>query len=322
MILLLLACGLEDAPRPGDTGTLEFEVPRGATARGLADELEATGLVRDAWRWEWFLRAGADGSCVKAGVHEVGPGMAAPELLAALCSAPIPDEVPFTVVEGWRARDIDAALAAAGLAKPGAYLEAAADPGAIEASFALPESGLEGYLFPETYQVPRVGMDVGTLVRRQVAMFQERFYATYSGEAAPAAGEKRTLHEVVIMASMLEREEPSPKNRPLVSGILWKRLDADWNLGVDATSRYTLDDWNDRKAFLKKLRDPADPWNTRLRGGLPPTPIGNPGLAALEAALRPVASDAWYYLHDSEKALHTGRDVREHEANRRRYGVY
>lgn len=161
-----------------------------------------------------------------------------------------------------------------------------------------------------------------SLVRRQVAMFEERFYATYLAAPRPEVGEKRTLHELVVMASMLEREEPSPENRPLVAGILWKRLDADWNLGVDATSRYTLDDWNDRREFLKKLRDPADPWNTRLRGGLPPTPIGNPGRAALEAALRPVPSDAWYYLHDGDRVLHTGRSVREHEANRRRYGVY
>jgi UPF0755 protein len=110
--------------------------------------------------------------------------------------------------------------------------------------------------------------------------------------------------------------------RPRVAGVLWKRLDQGWNLGVDATSRYTLKDWNDRKAFLRQLRDHSDPYNTRLRQGLPPTAIGNPGIVALEAALASEASDAWYYLHDASRVVHFGRNAAEHEANRRRYGVW
>jgi UPF0755 protein len=107
-----------------------------------------------------------------------------------------------------------------------------------------------------------------------------------------------------------------------VAGILWKRLDSGWKLGVDATSRYTLDDWNDRKAFLKQLRDPKDPYNTRLLDGLPPTAIGAPSLPSLNAALSPQASEFWYYLHDADKVLHPARNAEEHEANRKRYDVY
>ena len=124
------------------------------------------------------------------------------------------------------------------------------------------------------------------------------------------------------MASMLEKEEPKAENRPLVSGIIWKRLDEGWKLGIDATSRYTLEDWSDRKSFLKKLRDPSDPYNTRLRQGLPPTAIGNPTLSALEAALEPKDSPYWYYLHDKDKNLHPAKDSRGHEANRKKYNVY
>jgi UPF0755 protein len=124
------------------------------------------------------------------------------------------------------------------------------------------------------------------------------------------------------MASMLEREEPTPSQRSLVAGILWKRLDHGWKLGVDATSRYTLEEWNDRGAFLRQLRDANDPYNTRLREGLPPTAIGNPGLVSLEAALAPIESEYWYYLHDADKILRPGRNAAEHEALRRRYNVY
>jgi UPF0755 protein len=126
----------------------------------------------------------------------------------------------------------------------------------------------------------------------------------------------------VIMASLLEREEPRPELRPQVAGVLYNRLDHSMPLGVDATSRFKLDDWNDRAAFLKMLRDLDDPYNTRQRAGLPPGPIGAPGLASLVAALRPEPTPYWYYLHDRNAVIHFARTLKEHEANRRKYDVW
>ncbi|MES2645192.1 MAG: endolytic transglycosylase MltG [Myxococcota bacterium] len=316
MLVLLLGCDLEAPADPSATTEVMFEVPAGSTARGLGDDLVAAGLLPAEWKWEWFLRLGADGSCIKAGRHRVRANMDAPTLLAALCGAPVPKDEPFTIPEGWRARDIDAALTAKGWIQAGAYLEATRDIAAYTAPFPLPTNGtLEGYLYPETYKVEPDNFQPKELVQRQLDTFAARF-----GEGRPLG--TRSLHAVVTMASLLEREEPRPTNRPLVAGILWRRIDAGWNLGVDATSRYTLEDWNDRKSFLKQLRDPTDPWNTRLRPGLPPTPIGNPGVVALEAAAAPVASDFWYYLHDADQNLHASRSEAEHEGFRRRYNVY
>ena len=242
--------------------------------------------------------------------------MDAPTLLAALCGPPVPEDVPFTVVEGWRIREIDAALAAKGWSAPGAYLAAATHPETFHATFLLPPNTLEGYLYPETYMVSPDRFDPHVFIQRQLDTFAARFY-NVDGKALA-----RPLHDVVIMASMIEREEPSPANRPLVAGILWKRLDAGWNLGVDATSRYTLEDWNDRGAFMKRLYDADDPWNTRLRGGLPSTPIGNPGVVALRASAAPEESAYWYYLHDAAQQIHPSRTREEHEAYRRKYDVY
>lgn len=316
MLLWLLACDLEAPADPAATAELMFEVPAGATARGLGDELLGAGLLEAEWKWEWFLRTSADGSCVKAGRHRVRANMDAPALLAALCGAPVPKDEPFTIPEGWRARDIDAALTAKGWIQAGAYLEATRNVAAYTTSFPLPTNGtLEGYLYPETYRVEPDAFAPKALVQRQLDTFAARFVQGRE----PGV---RSLHAVVTMASLLEREEPMPANRPLVAGILWRRIDAGWNLGVDATSRYTLDDWNDRKAFLKQLHDKTDPWNTRHRGGLPPTPIGNPGVDALEAAAAPVASEFWYYLHDADRVLHPSRSEAEHEGYRRRYNVY
>jgi len=178
---------------------------------------------------------------------------------------------------------------------------------------------LEGYLYPETYGVVPLSFTVDGLLQRQLDTFAARIWTPFEAEIKKSG---RTLHELVTMASLLEREEPTPAQRPLVAGILWKRVDAKVPLGVDATSRYELAHWNDRAAFLKKLRDVNDVWNTRHKPGLPPGPIGAPTVASFLAALRPVTSDNWYYLHDAQRVLHPSRNAQEHEALRAKYNVY
>jgi UPF0755 protein len=300
---------------PLATTEVEFEVPKGASARSLGPTLEAQGLISAAWHWEAYLRLNDAGGCLKAGRFRVSPAMPVPELLGVFCGVPLADDVAFTVLEGWRIREIDAALVAEGWIAAGEYAALAAQPERFTLPFALAGDDLEGLLYPDSYRVEPDRWDTAAFIQRQVDTF-----AVVWGELTVSGD--RTPYDVVIMASMVEREEPRPANRALVAGILWKRLDGGWNLGVDATSRYSLDQWNDRGAFLKNLRDPNEAYNTRLRGGLPPGPIGNPGRSALEAAVAPEVSEWWYYLHDKDKNLHPARDSRGHEANRRKYDVY
>ena len=316
VLTLLFGCVDPDAPvNPGDDTELVFEVPKGSTANGIAPKLEAEGLIPGEFSWKMFLRS-ADASCLKAGRFKVRKSMSLNELLETLCGAPLADEVPFTVIEGWRIRDIDEALAATGRMEAGAYKKLALSK-AVDAPFDVPGETLEGYLWPETYMIPADGdIDPKALIERQLKTFDDRFRSKHSDFG------KRSLHEVVTMASMLEREEPKPSQRPMVAGILWKRIDNGWQLGVDATSRYELAKWNDRKAFLKKLRDENDRYNTRKKKGLPPTPIGNPTLASLEASMAPIESEFWYYLHDHQGNLHPAKDANGHEANRKKYNVY
>lgn len=322
VLLLLSACGMladqYGAPAdPLDATEVEFTVPAGSTARSLAPSLAEQGLVGEADDFVMYVRLTKEGSCIKAGRHRLRPDMSAHSLIESLCAAPLPDDVPFTVVEGWRIREIDAALAAKGWSQPGEYAALAATPSRFTAPFPLPEDSLEGYLFPETFMVLPDKWDTAAFIQRQLDLFNERFWSVHQGELG-----ERSLQEVVVMASLLEREEPRPANRHLVAGIIWKRLDSGWALGVDATSRYTLEEWNDRKAFLVRLRDAGDPYNTRLRLGLPPTAIGNPGLASLEGAIAPEESEYWYYLHDKEGRIHPSRNQAEHEAFRREYGIW
>ena len=303
---------------PASAPDVEVTVARGATARALGPLLAQQGLIKDARVWRYFLwRRGALNA--KAGRHLVSARMPMAALATALEGVPIPDDVPFSVIEGWRLRDIDKALVEKGWARPGEYIKAASDPTKFRAVFPLPEGTLEGYLYPETYQVPVAGVDLHALIQRQLDTFGERFFTPYKAEIQTSG---RSLHQLVVMASMLEREEPLPAQRPTVAGILWKRFDKKTGLGVDATSRYELDEWNDRKAFLVKLRDKDDPWNTRTKVGLPPGPIGAPTVASLLAAARPETNAFWYYLHDATKKLHPSKNAAEHEALRAQFNVY
>jgi UPF0755 protein len=302
-----------------DATEVVFEVPRGATPGRLGPLLEDADVIDDAGAFGNYVRITDEGGCLKAGRFHLSRSMSAGEILETLCGVPLANDEPFTVVEGWRIREIDAALTERGWIQPGEYTALARTPDQFTAPYPLPEQSLEGYLYPETYMVSPDRFTAEAFIQRQLDTLAEVFYTP--NEAAVTES-PREFSELIIMASMLEREEPTPSNRPLVAGILWKRLDSRWNLGVDATSRYTLAEWNNRSAFIEKLFDPEDPYNTRLKGGLPPTAIGNPGKVALNAALDPVDSEYWYYLHDSAQVIHPSRNVAEHNAFKRQYNVH
>jgi UPF0755 protein len=320
LLVLAAATGCADPDAvvdPADANPIVFEVPKGATGQKVGELLVADGIVGSAWNWKLSLRQ-LDGSCIKAGKHELRRSMSLREILAQLCAAPIPDDVPFTVLEGWRISDIDKALAAKGWIEPGAYAVLATTK-AVEAPFPVASPTYEGYLYPETYMVPpdKERFSAEKLIRRQLETFRDRFLVVHEGDLGP-----RSLHDVVVVASMIEREEPTPAYRPIVAGIIYKRLDRGIALGIDATSRYKLENWEDEKAFRAVLKDPADDYGTRVRVGLPPGAIGNPSLSALQAAIKPEPSEFLYYLHDAQGRFHGGRTAAEHEANRAKHNVY
>ncbi|MBL9039565.1 MAG: endolytic transglycosylase MltG [Archangium sp.] len=296
-----------------------FEVPKGTVGSKVPKLLNAAGLLSDLPRAQLYVKLHPPAP--KFGKHQLTQGMSLAQVLEQLGRAPIPDDVSVTILEGWRLADTDEALAA--LTPPlmvkGAYLAAASDPSRYTIPFPFSAPTLEGYVLPNTFAVPSVGFDPQRLIQRQLDAFHAAFSKPYAEEISKSG---RSLHDLVIVASMLEREEPTPANRPTIAGVIYRRLAKKVPLGIDATSRYSLAEWNDRVAFLARLRDPNDVYNTRLRTGLPAGPIGAPTLDSLLAALRPVESEWLYYLHDKNRVLHFARTAAEHEANRRTYDIY
>lgn len=301
---------------PGDTADILFEVKKGRSAKGLANALKDKDLIDATWKWKWYARS--NGGCLKAGKFNLRRSMGMDEIMQTLCGTPLSEEVPLTIPEGFRIKDTDRLLAEKGWIKPGEYTRLA-EGKKVAAPFEVTAKTYEGFLYPETYMVTpgKDAFSAEKLIQRQLELFNERFLKPFGKSLG-----KRTLEEVVIMASMVEREEPKDKNRPMVAGILWKRIDNGWQLGVDATSRYSLEYWNDERAFRQKLKDPSDPYSTRIHKGLPPTAIGAPSQSSLEAAVNPKESPYWYYLHDAQGTFHGGVDANHHERNRAKHNVY
>lgn len=149
---------------------------------------------------------------------------------------------------------------------------------------------LEGFLFPATYELPR-DASVKDLIERQLTAFEDNLAGLDLGYAK---SKNLTVYDLVTIASMIEREIQVPEERKLAAAVIYNRLKAGTPLGIDATIRYEDQNY-DEQILLSRLDEPT-PYNTRINTGLPPTPIGNPGLASLEAAADPARSDVFFFV--------------------------
>jgi UPF0755 protein len=180
------------------------------------------------------------------------------------------------------------------------------------AAFLTLSKDKQGYLFPDTYSFdPDVSADV--VVNTLMKTFEEKT-ATFADDFAAS---KRSKKDIIIMASILEKEAANSEEMPVVAGILWKRINLGIALQVDAPLALMLGKTS-AELTAKDLQNPS-PYNTYVHRGLVPAPITNPGLDAIAAALRPVESPYLYYLHDSKGAIHYASTFEGHKQNKALY---
>lgn len=179
----------------------------------------------------------------------------------------------------------------------------------------------EGYLFPDTYLIPReasAGSVIGILEKNFNRKFNEKLQQE-------ARRKELTSYEVLILASLVEKEARLNKDRPEVAGILLKRLKNDWPLQVDATVQYAIGYQSNEKTWWKKELTNYDlkinsPYNTYINKGLPPAPIANPGVASIQAVVEANEnSPYWFYLSDKNGKIHYAKTIEEHTENVRKY---
>lgn len=187
-------------------------------------------------------------------------------------------------------------------------------PNFNEKSFVTLGTKWEGYLFPDTYFFSKID-GPADMISVMKDNFDERI-GEISGDIEKTG---KSLNEIITMASIIDREVKTPKDRRIVSGILWKRIASGMPLQVDATFEYYL---NKTTSDLTKTDLKSDsPYNTYVNKGLPPTPIGNPGWDAILAALHPTETDYWFYLSDKTGTMRYAKTFDEHKANRKKYGI-
>ena len=163
----------------------------------------------------------------------------------------------------------------------------------------MTRDSLEGFLFPASYEFTQ-RTTARELVADQLAAFRDRFSTV---DLAYARSRNLTPYDVLIIASMIEKETAIPRERRLVSAVIYNRLRHRMPLGIDATIRYGLDIPGTKSLTKEALRSPS-PFNTRIQAGLPPTPIANPGLASIRAAANPARVDYLYYVRKPKSLSH------------------
>jgi UPF0755 protein len=192
------------------------------------------------------------------------------------------------------------------------YAAATAKPVLIQ-GFGSKRLPFEGFLFPDTYDFDRLST-ASQLVANQLQEFTSKWSAL---NLSYAKSKNLTPYEVLTIASMVEGEAQVPSERPLVAAVIYNRLHAHMPLGIDATLRYGLHIPPTESLTQSELHNPT-PYNTRTHDGLPPTPINNPGLAAIEAAARPAKVDYLYFVRKPDHKHHyftsNYQDFLQHEA--------
>ncbi|MDP3724400.1 MAG: endolytic transglycosylase MltG [bacterium] len=312
-LIILVACflawrwwqGALQSPSATDAQKI-FVIQEGEAIQSVGQRLYKEGLIKSPTAFRLYLRFSGVGQKIQAGDFRLRPNMPLTDLVRELQHGQL--DIWVTLIEGWRVEE---------------FAEE------VERVFGLSPSDFqlvseEGYMFPDTYLFPR-DVSAATIAARLKAEFETRL-SVKMREVLRAQG--RTVEDVVILASLVEREAHKDPDRAIVAGILQNRLALRMPLQVDATVQYALgyQDQEQKSPWWKQDLTTDDlqvdsPYNTYRHIGLPPAPICNPGLSALTAAVYPQETDYLYYIHDRDGNIYYATTNEEHEVNKNKIGI-
>jgi len=283
-----------------DKSQVLFVVPEGSGIRAISNDLKEQGLIKDDIVFFLLIKQLGYDKKIQAGDFRLSPSMSAKEIAEELTTGTL--DIWVTIPEGKRAEEI-------------ADIMSDRLPG-YEESWRDILIANEGYLFPDTYLIPR-DADIETVVAILRNTFEQK-YATVTNSTG------LTREQIVILASMIEREAKHDEDRPIVSSVMHNRLNINMGLQIDATIQYAKGKIGDNWWYpvtLSEYQSVKSPYNTYLQAGLPPGPISNPGLPSLEAAANPARTDYIYYITDKNGVNRYSKTAEGHQENIRRYGL-
>ncbi|HWH10180.1 MAG TPA: endolytic transglycosylase MltG [Solirubrobacteraceae bacterium] len=275
-------------------GTVDVVIPAGAGTSAIGSLLAKDHVISSAFFFKLRAELSGKRGKIESGRYVLRQGMSYGAVLSALtgtAAQPAVAAVKVTIPEGDSRTEIAAIAKRAGIV--GEYLAASVHSHVLKPSdYGAPASvrSLEGFLFPDTYDL-LPGDPVSKLINEQLVAFKQNIANV---DLTAARHLNLTTYDVVTIASMVEREAQVARERPLIAAVIYNRLKANMPLGIDATLRFALNDFD--KPLTNSQLASNSPYNTRLHRGLPPTPIGNPGLASLEAAAHPAKVSYLYYV--------------------------
>lgn len=331
-VLVLAAFGISSVLPQGsaDAAPVTVEVPDGTDV--AVTELLRVGVLRRPTTFRVLIATSRQP--IRAGRYSISPHLSAWSLARLVTTTPARPEREVRIIEGWNIRDIGQYVEREGIAS-GIQLHAITGTPAVDLRTAGPAVtkpkgfstefaflreggkpdfiGLEGYLFPDTYRV-YVDASVEDIVRKMLQNFDRKLTPELRDEIAKSG---RSLHQIITVASLVEAEISNHDDRPTAAGVLWKRRDRGMLLQVDATVNYVTGKHDPRVSRDDTAVDSA--YNTYKYPGLPRGPIGNPGMSAILAALRPKESLYWYFLTTKDGKTVFSKTLEEHNLNVQRY---
>src|SRR6476646_1543853 len=299
----------------GGNKTVRIQIPPGTPAQQIGQDLEVAGLIRSATAWNlwtrWLSWQNRQGG-FQAGTYELSPTQPLPAIAGKIWSGEVV-QASFTIPEGWSLQQMAAYFESQGFFKAQDFLTAASQIPQNQYPWlptGLPH--LEGFLYPDTYQLSDDQITPQAVLQQMLNRFEQAALPLYQQNQKQT---QLSLLEWVTLASIVEREAVIPAERPRIAGVFTRRLQQGIPLGADPTVEYGLGVQQTPAQPLTLAQvNTASPYNTYLNTGLPPTPIGSPGLASLEAALKPEQTDYLYFVARYDGTHVFSRTLAEHEA--------
>jgi UPF0755 protein len=288
--------------RVGPSTETFVDLPAGVGTDGIAQRLAQAGIIRNRYAFDLYKQL--HGGTLRAGEYRFDHPANLPEVFARIARGDVYTHT-LVVPEGFNIFDIAQAVKAAGLGDAAEFLKAERRNTALIADLSPQANSLEGYLFPDTYHFSR-----HTTPEQMLAMMVKRF-RTQSRRLGLL--DRPDVAKIVTLASLVEKEVRVGTERPLVAGVFDNRLAAGMPLDTDPSVVYAAllaNHW--RGKIYRSDLDFNSPYNTYRHAGLPPGPIANPGVAAIQAALNPTQSDYLYFVADAQGHTRFSVDLKEH----------
>ncbi len=295
------------------TADMIFTIRKGDTTRDISDHLYEQKLILSQDAFKWYSKLNNLDKQFKTGRFTLNQSLSIQEITKTI-SSDDKRQVIITIPEGSTVEDIDQLVNASGLAQAGEFSQAVKNFHNYTKYSFVPEAAskliypLEGYLFPDTYFLSPATFNCDALISQMLNTFQTKALPVTTASTRP-------LSDIINVAAMVEKETNTAVDRPIVAGIIWKRLDEQWVLGIDATLLYLK---TDRQLDYQDLKDDHE-YNTRTRQGLPAGPIGNPGLASIQAAASPSITPYYFYLTSRDGQMVYATTNTEHNLNKAKY---